>query len=112
MSTSEGYSMSSTRANRGIMHEYTEWLGSSLSRYEALAKSLVVHKAEKGRIVESVVKEALRSILPGRYSLGTGFIVTSSGQSSPQTDIIIYDGLDNKPVILEGGTGLFPIESV
>src|SRR5262245_21166661 len=47
--------------------EYTEWLASSLSRYEALARRLVHHRAEKGRIIEGVVKSALRGILPGRF---------------------------------------------
>jgi hypothetical protein len=96
----------------GPVKEYTAWLASSLSGYESLAKTLVKHRAEKGRIVESVVKSALRSILPGRFSLGTGFVITSSGRSSSQLDLVIYDGLYNSPILLEGGTGLFPIECV
>jgi hypothetical protein len=92
--------------------EYAAWLSSSLSRYEALAKALIKHRAEKGRVVESVVKSALRSILPGRFNIGTGFAITSSGRSSSQLDLVIYDGLYNSPIILEGGTGLFPIECI
>src|SRR5262249_44421219 len=65
-----------------------------------------------GRIVESVVKSALRGILPGRFSIGTGFAITASGKTSPQLDLIIYDGFFNAPIILEGGIGLFPIECV
>lgn len=91
---------------------YTEWLQSSISRYEELAKSIVAHKAEKGRIVEAIVKSALRAILPGRFSIGTGFAITSSGKTSPQLDLVIYDALHNAPIILEGGTGLFPIECI
>ena len=91
---------------------YTGWLASSLARYEALAKSLVEHKPEKGRIVEGVMKAALRTILPGRFSIGTGFAVTASGRASPQLDIVIYDGMTNAPILLEGGTGLFPIECI
>jgi Domain of unknown function (DUF6602) len=96
----------------GPVKEYTAWLASSLSGYEALAKTLVQHRAEKGRIVESVVKGALRSILPGRFSIGTGFVITSSGRSSSQIDLVLYDAIYNSPILLEGGTGLFPIESV
>jgi hypothetical protein len=92
--------------------EYTEWLASSIRRFEALAKSIVAQKPEKGRIVEGVVKSALRAILPGRFSLGTGFAITSSGKISPQLDVIIYDAILNAPVILEGHTGLFPIECI
>ena len=97
---------------RAPVTEYAAWLSSSLSSYEALAKALIKHRAEKGRVVESVVKSALRSILPGRFSIGTGFAITSSGRSSSQLDLVVYDGLYNSPIILEGGTGLFPIECI
>lgn len=92
--------------------EYTDWLAASIARYEALARSVISHKPEKGRIVEGVVKSALRAILPGRFSIGTGFAITASGRTSPQLDLVIYDAFLNAPIILEGGTGLFPIECV
>jgi hypothetical protein len=96
----------------GAVPDYTAWLRSSISSYEALAKTLVGHRAEKGRIVEAVVKTALRAILPGRFSIGTGFAITASGKSSSQLDLVIYDAMFNAPIILEGGTGLFPIECI
>lgn len=91
---------------------YSDWLAGTLSQYEQLAKTLVAHKAEKGRVVEGIVKSAIRAILPGKFSIGTGFVVTSSGQVSTQLDLVIYDGFSNAPVLLEGGTGLFPVEIV
>jgi hypothetical protein len=96
----------------GAVIEYTAWLASSLSNYEVLAKALVRHRAEKGRIVEGVVKSALRTILPGRFSIGTGFAITASGKSSSQLDLVIYDAHANAPIMLEGGIGLFPIECI
>jgi hypothetical protein len=92
--------------------EYTAWLASSLQTYVKLARSLVEHNAEKGRIIETVVKSALRAILPARFSIGTGFAITASGKSSSQLDIVIYDGFFNTPMMLEGGIGLFPIECI
>ncbi|MGO1081250.1 DUF6602 domain-containing protein [Inquilinus sp. CA228] len=77
-----------------------------------MAKTLIRHHAEKGRVVEAVVKTALRAILPGRFSIGTGFAITASGKISSQLDLIIYDAMFNAPIILEGGTGLFPIECI
>ncbi len=91
---------------------YVDWLESSVSQYETLAKNLVSHRAEKGRIVEAVVKSALRTVLPNRFSIGTGFLITSSGRASPQLDLVIYDHLYNSPIVLEGGVGLFPMECV
>lgn len=96
----------------GGISDYMAWLSSSISRYEGLAKSLVRHRSEKGRIIEGVVKSALRVILPGRFSIGTGFAITASGKISSQLDLVIYDGLGNAPIILEGGTGLFPVECI
>src|SRR5258708_27724709 len=92
--------------------EYTVWLKASIARYEELAKNLMRHRAEKGRIVEAVVKTALRSILPGRFSIGTGFAITASGKASSRLDLVIYDANFNSPIILEGGTGLCPIECI
>jgi uncharacterized protein DUF6602 len=98
--------------NSSAVPEYTKWLASSISRYEELAKSIIAHRPEKGRIVEAIVKSSLRTILPGRVSIGTGFAITSSGRISPQLDLVIYDALNNAPITLEGGTGLFPIECI
>jgi len=95
-----------------VTKEYYEWLAASVGRYETLAKTLVEHKPEKGRIVEGIVKASLRAILPSRFSLGTGFVVTAAGDTSPQLDVVIYDGFENAPIILEAGVGVFPIECV
>ena len=77
-----------------------------------LARTLVKQRAEKGRIVENVVKSALRGILPGRFSIGTGFAINALGHINRQLDIVIYDGHFYSPIILEGGIGIFPIECV
>lgn len=92
--------------------DYVEWLSDTMGRYERLAKSLVQHRGEKGRVVEGSLKAALRALLPERYKLGTGFAITAKGRSSPQLDIVIYDDFENSPILLEGGLGLFPIECV
>ena len=84
-------------SNSAVASEYMEWLSSSISRYEELAKQAIAHHGENGRIVESVLKSALRAVLPHRFSIGTGFAITSSGRVSSQLDIIIYDNLFNAP---------------
>ncbi len=92
--------------------DYVEWLSDAMRRYERLAKSLVQHHGEKGRVIEGSLKAALRTVLPQRFKLGTGFVLTATGRSSPQLDIVIYDDFENSPILLEGGVGLFPIECV
>jgi hypothetical protein len=83
-----------------------------MAKYEELARSLLKHHGEKGRVVESVVKSALRAVLPRRYNLGTGFVITASGHSTSQLDLVIYDEFYNSPILLDGGVGIFPIECV
>lgn len=91
---------------------FTQWLSSSLLRYEKILKSLVPHHGEKGRAVESVVKSALESLLPARYRIGTGFVINNAGEQSRQVDLVIYDAISNAPILFEGGVGLFPVEIV
>ncbi len=73
---------------------------------------LIGHGGEKGRVVEGLVVELLESFLPKRFSIGSGIIVTSSGQVSSQTDIVIYDNFHNAPIKMHHGFSVFPIESV
>lgn len=82
-----------------------------LSGYVEQAKQLA-HDGERGAVAEAVVMQALREILPGRFSLGTGFLQTASDKWSNQQDIVVYDALDNTPTLLPGGLGIFPIECV
>jgi hypothetical protein len=87
---------------------YSEWLVQTVRRYEGLAKDLVSHGAEKGRIVEGVVGTALQTVLPKRFSIGSGFAITATGKTSTQLDLVIYDMQYNSPLILEGGGRSLP----
>jgi len=91
---------------------YSDWLSQRLNLYQSFVRRLVDHPGEKGAIVEEAVKSTLREVLPRRFSIGTGFVVNSAREQSAQMDAIIFDNESNKPVTLEGGVGLFPIECV
>jgi len=62
----------------------------------------ITHSGERGRAVEEILREFLRRHLPGRYAVGTGFLVAPEGTESRQCDIIIYDRLDT-PILLGAG---------
>ncbi|MGX2983839.1 DUF6602 domain-containing protein, partial [Helicobacter sp. 23-1045] len=49
------------------------------------------HNAEEGRYKEIILREILRSFLPERYGIGTGFVICSGDNVTSQIDIIIYD---------------------
>jgi hypothetical protein len=62
---------------------------------------LVVHKSELGRLNEGHLVKLLRAYLPLKVGVGTGFIVSGgdSIERSPQCDIILYDAVNNAPII-------------
>ena len=72
----------------------------------------LIHPGEFGIYREKIVKDMLRSIIPHRLDIGTGFIITSSGKISTQCDLIIYDR-NNCPLIENTEEQrFFPIECV
>jgi len=73
---------------------------------------LMPHLGERGRIAEEIVHSVLQRILPKRFSLGTGVLISASGEASSQTDIIILDNFHNSPLLSEFGVGLYPVETV
>jgi hypothetical protein len=74
--------------------------------------TLMPHLGERGRIAEEIIKGVLSRLLPKRFSIGTGVIVSSSGDASPQTDIVIFDDFNNSPLLTEFGSCVFPVETV
>lgn len=74
--------------------------------------TLVPHLGERGRITEEIICSVLRGILPKRFSIGTGILISASGETSHQTDIVIFDNLHNSPILSEYGVGVYPVEIV
>lgn len=60
---------------------------------------------EEGRYKEIILREILRSFLPERYGIGTGFAICKGDNITSQIDIIIYDKFkaDNNAEILKKG---------
>ncbi|MCC7305277.1 MAG: hypothetical protein IT558_03345 [Alphaproteobacteria bacterium] len=78
--------------------------------------NLTDHPAEKGNANENHFACFLKEFLPKKYKVGTGFIEAVSNQEerliSAQTDIILYDDLENSPLYISDHWGIFPIEIV
>lgn len=60
---------------------------------------------EEGRYKEIILREILRSFLPERYGIGTGFAICKDDKVTSQIDIIIYDKFkaNNNAEILKKG---------
>jgi hypothetical protein len=72
------------------------------------------HYGERGANDELRVREFLSRVLPRKYSIGTGFLICSNPSipHSAQTDIIIFDEIQNSPLHRELAANVFPIEMV
>lgn len=71
----------------------------------------LIHPAEYGTYRERIVSKFIMPLMPKRLSVGTGFIITGTGKTSTQCDIIIYD-TQNTPIIENGEQRFFPVECV
>lgn len=74
--------------------------------------TLMPHLGERGRIAEEIIRGVLQRTLPKRFSVGTGVLISASGETSSQTDIVIFDNFHNSPLLSEFGVGVFPVEIV
>jgi len=81
-----------------------------LSKRELAA--LMPHRGERGRIAEEIIRGVLQRTLPKRFSIGTGVLISASGETSSQTDIVIFDNFHNSPLLSEFGVGVYPVEIV
>lgn len=77
-----------------------------------LHERLVPHLGERGASREEVVRDFLRSYLPKRFEVSTGFVFDSSGQVSEQIDIIIADSTVAPRFETTGGIRFYPCEAV
>lgn len=72
------------------------------------------HNNERGRNDEQRLINFLRQVLPQRFGMGTGFVVSSDSHagSSRQNDIIISDEFFNSPLHRELSAQVYPIETI
>lgn len=81
-------------------------------RFRDLEKDLP-HQAEKGGVRERRVADFLASVLPRKYGIGTGHIIsTQEPFISYQTDIVIYDAQNGVALPYDNYYSLFPCECV
>jgi hypothetical protein len=82
----------------------------SAAYYDALQKvfqlqskiltGVLPHAGERGSNDEERCRAFLSSVLPRRYAIGTGFVVSSAegAKVSRQQDVIIFDDFLNSPL--------------
>ena len=85
-----------------------------LELQRGILTGVLPHYGERGRNDEQRLLTFLKQVLPQRFGIGTGFIVSSDSQadSSNQTDIIISDELYNSPLHRELSAKVYPVETI
>lgn len=73
--------------------------------------SVLIHPGEYGKYREDTLIELLRILLPTKFYINGGFIITSNDKVSTQCDIVIYDKED-MPFLVDGISQFYSIESV
>ena len=95
-----------------FLHIY--WRG-VLQRLQAEVENmnhLSTHQGVKGTENEATLLRVLEGLVPTRYGVGSGLVIDSTGGSSRQMDLIIYDQGDQPALLAQTNQFLFPVESV
>lgn len=76
----------------------TSWLSASFASVQdnliskmKLSTQSVSHAATMGEVGESHWRDLLRSYLPNRYGVTSGFVIDCNGSRSDQIDIVVFD---------------------
>ena len=77
-----------------------------------LKERLVPHPGELGTEREEIVRDFLRSYLPRKFEVSTGFAFDAAGSISQQLDIIIADATTCPRFETTGKKHFFPCESI
>ena len=79
---------------------------------KARRSAVISHLGERGRNEEQRVRNFLRSVLPQRFSVGSGVIVSSNKTlgPSPHMDVVIYDEFHNASLNRELAFSVYPVE--
>ncbi|MBB5577019.1 DUF6602 domain-containing protein [Rhizobium paranaense] len=72
----------------------------------------LVHPGEFGVYREAVAREFIRTFVPKRLEIESGFVISSDGKISSQCDLIIYDSSVAPLLQNENRQRFFPIETV
>lgn len=85
-----------------------------LDLQRGILTGVLTHRGERGRNDEKRLQQFLRQVLPQRFGLGSGFIVSGNPDStaSNQTDIIVSDQYMNSPIHREFAAEVYAIETV
>lgn len=101
-----------TNAAAPTLNSYATALeGEVLSRVAA-TRALLTHAGAKGQLVELAFRDALMSVLGGRFTIGTGQVIDTRGRMSGQMDLVLYNEDQILPPRSSMDPALFLVDAV
>jgi hypothetical protein len=93
---------------------YYETLRKIFELQSEILTGVLPHYGERGRNDEERFRDFLSKVLPRKFSVGSGFLVCSepSIPYSSQTDVVIFDEIQNSPLHGELSSFIYPVEMV
>lgn len=96
-----------------MLREYFSHITDELLRKsQRLRVDFATHKPSAGHNREALVGDFLREYLPKAFGVGTGLILSKSGQFSNQADLVIVDHLSNAPLYSASPESIWLVEAV
>jgi hypothetical protein len=73
---------------------------------------LVRHEGERGRANEVALASVLQAFFPRRLGVGTGLLIDTGDRYSKQSDLVVFEQVDEPTVLAQTTHLLHPVESV
>ena len=95
-----------------IVEEYWSGAVQRLQVEVDVFNKLIGHAGEQGRENELALTRVLQNLIPRRLGLGSGIIIDRDNQRSKQTNIVIYDSVDQPSIMAQSSQVIYPIEVI
>ncbi|QIE59292.1 hypothetical protein G5B37_06860 [Rasiella rasia] len=95
-----------------LLRELFSGLQSQMIAQLSTNRNNIKHSTSKGDALENAWIEWLKKYLPNRYSVDKGIVIDSTGETSDQIDIIIYDNWFTPFIFSQNGFHYIPAEGV
>lgn len=76
------------------------------------AAKTITHDGKRGEVTESDWLRVIRSYLPTRYAVDSGIVIDSTGKTSEQIDIVVYDSHYTPVLLTRESNRYIPAEAV
>lgn len=72
---------------------------------------LIAHQGAKGTENELSLARLVENLIPTRFGVGSGLLVDSTGRSSKQMDLVVYERGNEPGIFAQTNQVLFPVEN-